>query len=74
MTGVVAQDANIDDDGNAAVATISKEQLADLEALIDEVGADRAKFLTYLKLDSLESMRAKSYATAVKSLEAKRGK
>ena len=74
VTGVVAQDANIDDDGNAAVATISKEQLADLEALIDEVGADRAKFLTYLKLDSLESMRAKSYATAVKSLEAKRGK
>jgi hypothetical protein len=71
-----------DDDGNAAVAAgangkdphITEKQLADLDALIEEVGADKAKFLKYLKLTKLADLPAKAYSNAVKDLEAKRGR
>lgn len=65
-----------DDDGNGAgrAETISAKQVADLEALITEVGADRAKFLTFMKLESLESLLACNYSSAVKALESRRTK
>ena len=42
--------------------------------MIDEVGADNAAFLKYLKITKLEELRASSYDAAVKALEAKRKK
>lgn len=63
-----------DDDGNAAGGQppISEQQAADLRALIEEVGADEAKFLKYIKADSIEDIRARAYSACVKMLEAKR--
>lgn len=72
VTGVVSRDANVNDDGNGAVDTITEEQLADLEALIEEVEADRAAFLKYCKVASLEQLPAAKFKQAVKALEAKR--
>jgi hypothetical protein len=70
-----------DDDGNAAtksngkstpVATITESQVADLDALIDEVKADRTKFLKHLKIVKLNEILAANYSTVVGMLEAKR--
>lgn len=65
-----------DDDGNAATAAVGKpitpEQAAELKALIEEVGADTAKFLGYLKVEKLEQLPAADYSRAVKALERKR--
>ena len=52
--------------------TISAEQVANLEALIEEVDADKAAFLGWLKVDELSSVTAKFYANAVNALEKKR--
>lgn len=51
---------------------VSEEQVAHLEALIEEVSADRTKFLQYLKVTKLEDLRAQAFDDAAKALEAKR--
>lgn len=65
-----------DDEGRVepyeSLEKVSAEQVANLEALITEVGADKTKFLKYLKLGSLEDLPARAYTSAVKDLEAKR--
>ena len=76
--GVIAE---IDDDGNAAVSksngkaadpAISEQQAADLQSLIEDVGADKAKFLKFIKANTLAEIRASSYSECVRQLEAKR--
>lgn len=63
-----------DDDGRAAgVALITEEQVGDLLALIEDVGADKAKFLAYLKVQSLADIPAAQFNRAVDALNAKRG-
>ena len=71
VTGIVSIDAP-DDDGNGASDTITEDQVADLEALITEVGADKEKFLQVCKIDSFEHMRPVNYAGAVQRLQNKR--
>jgi len=63
-----------DDDGNGAtpIKRITAKQAADIDALIEEVGADKAKFLRYFKIDSTERLAAAAYKDAVAMLEAKR--
>lgn len=66
-----------DDDGRKAGAgpTIAENQVCDLEALIQEVGKDKKRFLAYLRAngcrcgDTLESIPAADYARVVKTLE-----
>lgn len=53
--------------------TISAKQVADLDAMIDEVGADKAAFLGWLKVDKLEDLTCKFYQNAINALEKKRG-
>jgi hypothetical protein len=73
--GVVGEE---DDDAEAAVKTngkdphITEKQLADLDALIEEVGADQDKFLKWAKVNSLQALPASFFPQAVKQLEAKR--
>jgi hypothetical protein len=55
-----------------ALARITAEQAATLEALITEVGADRARFLKFLQVNELADLRARDLDEAVKALEAKR--
>lgn len=64
----------IDDDGQAAGAgeRISAKQAADLEALLTEVGANKAAFLKHIKAESLESIAVGAYDTCVKTVQAKR--
>lgn len=64
-----------DEDHDAVVEQckpITAEQALDLQAMADEVGADRSNFLKYLRVDSFESIPASAHARAVAALEAKR--
>jgi hypothetical protein len=62
-----------DDDGNAAsYPTITEKQVADLEALIEEVGSKKTAFMKYCKVSDLNQILAKNYHFAVQALEAKR--
>lgn len=65
-----------DDDGKASevIPTISDEQEATLEALIQDVGADRGRFLSYMKIVALGDLHPSQYSRAVAILEKKRGK
>lgn len=67
----------LDTDGNANKPKgepISEKQAADINALIDEVKADRTKFLKWVGVERIEDIPAKVYQTCVKQLEAKRSK
>lgn len=66
--------ADADDDGHDADPNfwITDDQRDELVALMDEVKADRTKFLNFLKIDTLAHLPAKRFAEAVKALEAKR--
>lgn len=74
VTGIAASDAG-DDDGNGSgdgKKTISEKQVADLEALITEVGAVKSGFLRAMGVTDLSQIQTKYYAKGVKALEAKR--
>lgn len=65
-----------DDDGNAATndgATINQDQLSELVALADEVGADKRAFCKYMGVESFAALPAKSYERAKTALNRKRG-
>jgi hypothetical protein len=54
--------------------TLTKEQIANIVALITETGSDKAKFLAYMKAKTLEEIPQTAYSTMVKLLEAKRAR
>jgi len=64
-----------DDDGVSAGngERITETQIADLEVMIQEVGADKARFLKFLKVESLAQLPAKEHGKAVHVLNQKRG-
>lgn len=71
-TGLAAHD--MDDDGRSAetaVERITPSQLADLEAKIDEVGANRTNFLKVCKVDNFADMPVSRYPAAIRALEQK---
>ncbi len=70
MLGLAATD---DDDGSAA-GLISEEQLAELQSLIVEVGADIPKFCAFMKVETLADIPFTKYAQATTALAAKRAK
>ena len=61
-----------DKDGNPPGEPISEKQAAEIEALLTEVGADKARFLKWVGVDSVEAIPAKLYSTCVKRIEEKR--
>lgn len=65
-----------DDDGNAAGSgeKIMADQVEGLRSIIEEVGADEAKFCKYLKIERLEELPVARWNDAVRALEAKRRK
>ena len=64
-----------DDDGQAAgTEYITDSQAADLNALLDEVKADKGAFCRYFNVESVEKLPAKVYKQAVAMTEAKRKK
>jgi len=74
VLGLTTADDDVDGaDVGAPSNTITAQQAADLDALIDEVGADRAKFLRWAGVNSVADLPADRYAKAVEMLERKRG-
>ena len=65
-----------DDDGKAGgdPGGLTEDQQADVQALMEDVGADRDRFLKYIKADSIAAIPAASFDKVMKTLEAKRGK
>lgn len=72
ITGL--SEAGDDTDGRtpAQKEKITQEQVANLEALGEEVKANMSQFLKYLKVEKLEDLPAVKYDSAVKALEGKR--
>lgn len=70
VTGLVTTD---DDDGNKGnLKCITEEQVANIEALIEEVGANKNKFMKWLKITDLSEIRSQAYDDVIKALEKKR--
>jgi hypothetical protein len=70
-----------DDDGQGAMAgktaapvvqLVTDSQAANILALLEEVGADKVKFLAYFKVDCVGSIPTLHFKTAIKMLEQKR--
>jgi hypothetical protein len=74
VLGLSTTDTDTDGADTSAELTIGPGQLHDIEALIAEVGADKAKVLAFFDVKRLEDMTVSNYTPAVKMLEAKRGK
>ncbi|HEX6926797.1 MAG TPA: ERF family protein [Longimicrobiaceae bacterium] len=70
--GITTADDDEDGNGQYSADTITDRQAADLDALIDEVGVDRVKFLRWLGVKELSDLRAADMGRAVKALESKR--
>jgi hypothetical protein len=60
-----------DNDGNEVGELISEAQVADLKAVLTEVGADIPKFLKYIKANSLKDIPVVNYETVVKVARSK---
>ena len=62
-----------DDDGQRGnVQHVTDEQAATIQALIEEVKANKAQFLKYFRIEAIEKLPASRYSDAVKALEKKR--
>lgn len=71
--GITTADEDLDGASNGSDAPgISDEQAADLEALIQEVGADRAKFLAHIKVKNVADIPAHDLGRIIGLLEQKR--
>src|SRR5690606_5096862 len=74
VLGLTTADDDVDGaDVGAPSATITPQQAADLDALIDEVGVDRRKVLQWAGVGRLEELPAEKYGVVVRMLERKRG-
>jgi hypothetical protein len=75
ILGLAASDKD-DDDGGAGhdLPRITAEQVRILDDTILEIGANKAAFLKYLKISSLEALPAQAFKDAQAALERKRVK
>lgn len=78
VTGLATKDQEDDDgrgsEGEEPIEVINEEQLANLEALFDELKLPHGPFLTYFKISSLEMLPAENYNLACEKLEKQRSK
>lgn len=63
-----------DDDGNGGSAPITEDQAKDIEALMTEVKADKARFLVFMGAGEVSSILSRDFSKAINALEAKRRK
>lgn len=73
VLGLVAVDNDIDGVDPAPAATLTESEVADLDDLVEESGADRAAFLEWLGVGSLAEIPRRDLARARRALEKKRG-
>lgn len=72
LLGLIVSDPDTESQEDAA--TLTDDQAANLEALVDETGTDRNKFLQWANAPTFAQIRASRYVDAVAYLERKRGK
>jgi len=60
-----------DDAYRAAVDTVSEAQEIQIVEMLESTGSDKAKFLKWLKVDSISAIPAKSFDAVMKTLRAK---
>lgn len=72
VLGLTTTDPDTDLAGAGSTDSITAKQEADLDAMISEVNADRARFLKYMGVEALDQLRASDYSRAVAALNAKR--
>lgn len=79
ILGLAAQDADDDGKGGKAGDAVSKEQLATLEAKLDEINVSekdrkqiRGDLCKYLQIDSLDVLPTVGYGIAIHAIEVKR--
>jgi len=63
-----------DDAYRAAVETITEEQEIQINDMLEATGSDKAKFLKWLKVDSVSAIPAKSFDSVMATLRAKESK
>ena len=73
ITGLSASDME-DDGAKGGAMFITDDQLLEIETRIDDVKADKAKFLAFFNVDDLSELPAPKYCQAIDMLEAKRVK
>lgn len=71
-TGLATDEQDDDGRGGEALVYVSESQVADLTALIEEVGANKQSLLKFLGYERLESIPAGQYESVVKIVERKR--
>jgi hypothetical protein len=72
-TGLAAKD--MDDDGRGGKSTkpkLSEEQIANIEALLTEVGSNKVNFLKWARVEAIEDILASNYSACIQALEQKR--
>jgi len=62
-----------DDAYRAAIERVTDAQAATIRDMLEATGSDKAKFLAWLKVDSVEKIPAAAYETAMRALKAKEG-
>lgn len=74
VLGLTTADTDVDgaDGDEEGDQTITQDQVATLSDLIDAVGADKARFLRFMKVESLAEIPASRFKEAVTALEDKR--
>jgi hypothetical protein len=73
LNGLLAIDDTKDADTmDNSIQRITKEQVLNIESLLEETGSDKAKFLKWLKADSIESIQSAAYDMVITTLEKKR--
>lgn len=63
---------NEDNDGEGEKAAVSEEQIANIRAMLTELGKDEKKFLTWAKVRALSEIPAANYSEVIKTLEGMR--
>ena len=75
--GLIVGDHDTDDMGGYSKPSgpkITEHQAANIEAFIDELGADRQAFLAYIGVERIADIPVSEFQRAIKALEAKREK
>lgn len=75
ITGLAAKDQ--DDDGAGSgeqVETLTEDEIANMQALLEDVGANKESFLKYMKVDKLGDIPRKNYKATMATIESKRGR
>lgn len=71
-TGIAVKDMDNDAKGaDVVLDVISETQLADMRALIEEVGSNDSDFAAHCRLESLDKMPLSRYKSAIEALKAK---